>query len=248
MPATDGKIRGGAILIARRFFESWAWDLSGDQIKVFLYLLYRARWKQGVDRWWDGHEVVEIDRGSAIISTEKVAVACHVSRKTVRRTIEILSEVGTIRANTKANRWTLVKFLKYDVYQYGASYVGQPSRTQGANRGPTEGQPRATEGIKRESREEKTPLPPASAGASPPRQTRAEKREAERRAEADRQLAELKRHEQAEQRAKAEGLCRKCLLAGKETPAASGELHCEPCLFYLTNGKKGRLTPAENSA
>src|SRR5437867_3953142 len=127
---------GGHILLARKFFESWSWDLTGNQMKVFLYLLYRARWKKKADRWWDGDELIEIDRGEAVISTFQVAKACGLSRKVVRRTIEVLVQQGTLRASIKASRWTRIRFLNYDVYQDGASYVGHPSRTQGASRGP----------------------------------------------------------------------------------------------------------------
>jgi hypothetical protein len=136
---------GGYITLSRKFFRGWAWTLTPAQIKVFLYLLYRARWKPGKAKWWDGHETIEVDRGEAVISTTKVAAACKVSRKVVRRTIEILVETGTARANTRANRYTVITWLNYDLYQNPNTRGGQQEETTRANRGPTEGQPRATE-------------------------------------------------------------------------------------------------------
>ena len=144
---------GGYITLSRKFFQGWAWALTPAQIKVFLWLLYRARWKPGKAKWWDGHETIEINRGEAVISSQKVAAACKVSRKVVRRTIEILVETGTVRANTRANRYTIITWLNYDAYQSPNNSRGQQSGTRRANRGPTEGQPRATEENQGESGE-----------------------------------------------------------------------------------------------
>ena len=56
----------GHLVLARKFFDSWSWSLTGNQIKVFLWLLYRARWSRSIDRWWDGDEMVEIGRGELL--------------------------------------------------------------------------------------------------------------------------------------------------------------------------------------
>jgi hypothetical protein len=149
------KIQGGAILLARQSFERWLWSLTGNQIKVFLWLLYRARWKRGPEPWFDGREVVQIERGQLVTSPDSIAKANGVSRGCVRKALAVLEKTETIRANARANRYTIVTICNYDYYQDHRNYQSQRESQPRANREPTESQPRATEGIQgiRESRE-----------------------------------------------------------------------------------------------
>lgn len=129
-------VEGGAVILARRFFERWTWTLTGNQIKVFLFLLYRCRWKPGPEPWWDGQRFVEVTRGQCVISADGVAKACKVSRGCVRRTIEILRESDTATTNTVANRYTVLSFTNYETYQNLSNYGGQRSCTPLAGRKP----------------------------------------------------------------------------------------------------------------
>jgi hypothetical protein len=186
------KIQGGALLLARKAFDGWLWTLTGNQIKIFLWLLFRARWKQGSERWFDGTEFVEVTRGQLVTSPDAIAKANGVSRGCVRRTVGSLIKADTIRATSRAGRYTIITVCNYDTYQDPENYADLARSHLRAYREPGESQVRATEenqGIRESGirnpptpRKRGAPTPDARPGngTGPRPETRAMRRERER--------------------------------------------------------------------
>lgn len=128
-------MQGGYVLLHRKLMDCITFSRGTDHWALFVYLLMVANWKES---FFLGHKV---ERGQAAVSPEGIAKALGVgwSRKKVRYHLTILERDGVIRANQRANRFTLITICNYEKYQF-------PSGSEGPTEGPTRGQPRANQG------------------------------------------------------------------------------------------------------
>jgi len=134
------------------------WSLSDSQFKVWITILTLANHRDG--DWWNGRERVTIPAGSFITSQDHLAKESNTSRKTVRLAIAALIQIGSIKANTRANKYTEVCLVNSERYRGSDVEEGQQEGQLGANQGPTEGQLGATTGeCKKEEKERSTYTP-----------------------------------------------------------------------------------------
>ncbi len=141
----------GWIKFYRKIMESPVWDLSDAQLRVWLTCLLMANNK---DRKWL-HDEVPIPRGSFVTSKENLAKTARVSRRVVRGALTNLERIGSIRAKTRANKFTFITVVNFDVYQPLDRAEGQEKGQLRANRGPTEGHnERSKEGKKKRKEQE----------------------------------------------------------------------------------------------
>jgi hypothetical protein len=124
-----------------RSIDQWQWYTAPHHAHVFQHIIRKANHKDG---FWRG---IPLARGQYITSQEALGEECGVSRKTIRMVVTHLSLSGEIRcerANIGANSGTIITVCNYETYQSSCEDVGQQEGQQRANRGPTEGQQRAT--------------------------------------------------------------------------------------------------------
>lgn len=145
-PPADGGpahplVRSGWLKFHRAMLQHPVWSLPAGQTRVWLTILGLASPKPG--NWFDGKERVAIQAGSFITSQDHLAKAARVTRRVVRRALEKLEQIGSIRAKVRANRWTLIEVVNWPIYQAISSEEGQQAGQPGANSkrpiGPTGG-------------------------------------------------------------------------------------------------------------
>lgn len=116
--------------------------MRGEDVKVALYLLSEANIeaKKWYDRWKEKEILVR--RGELITSTHKIAKALEETDKTVRTSIKRLSKglhgddgflqvITNIEAK-RANAYSHIRVIKYEVYQKPQNYKGE-LRANGGN-------------------------------------------------------------------------------------------------------------------
>lgn len=150
-PPEAPDVANGFVVLARKAFTTWFWGLTGNQIKIFLWLIYRARYTEGVDQWWDGSELVQVARGELITSPETIAKACGVSRNCVRNSLKLFERTGSIVAKVVANRYTHLTLTNYATYQDVTGWSGLDVGQVVAKRRPSAGHVLATEETKTNS-------------------------------------------------------------------------------------------------
>ncbi len=123
----------GWIKFHRKTIDSAVWNLSNAQLRVWLTCLLMAN--NTSRNWFDGTGEVEIPRGSFITSQPKLAEKARVSRKAVRGALKVLERIGSIRAKTRAKRYTEITVVNFDTYQASE----QMRAKRGAKQGPSKG-------------------------------------------------------------------------------------------------------------
>jgi hypothetical protein len=120
-----------------RKMEEWEWINDLPVLRIFLYLLSRANFKEEVN--WKG---IVLKKGELITSTVSISEACKLSRKTVRDSLKKLEKTGEIGQQT-TNKYTLITVNNYSVYQGNEDLMateqhstGQQSSQQPANNRP----------------------------------------------------------------------------------------------------------------
>mgnify|MGYP002523962351 CR=1 FL=1 len=93
-----------------RKFTEWEWFTDGDMVKMFLYLLCKANFK---DRKYKGQV---IKRGQLLTGRKKLAQELKMTERKVRTCLSRLEETEEISLKT-TNKNTLISILKYDFYQ-----------------------------------------------------------------------------------------------------------------------------------
>lgn len=130
----------GHIKLDRKILN-WEWYQDINVCRVFIHLLLIANHKDGR---WKGNE---IKRGQLITGRMKLAVALKLSEKQIRIVLNKLKETNEITIKT-ANRFSTITICKYDTYQSfkneNGQQIDQQEGQEGANKGPTKGQQRAT--------------------------------------------------------------------------------------------------------
>lgn len=129
----------------RRLLE-WEWIGDPNVVAVFVQIILRANRKP---RRWQG---IDIQPGSFITSREKIAEACGLTEKQVRRALEVLKGADTITTG-RAGLGQLISLRKWEEYQDEPTENGRTRAEDGAGRGPEQGRTRAGTKEGRESGE-----------------------------------------------------------------------------------------------
>jgi hypothetical protein len=131
----------GFVVLARRFFEGWVWRLRPEQRCVFLWLVYRARWGDGVDQIVLPEQVIEVDRGQVWTTLRRVADECGVGLQVVRTALKLFEREGAISTQKVGRYGTLITVTKYETYQDVPDRPNTPPNTR-----PTHGQHNKNQG------------------------------------------------------------------------------------------------------
>jgi uncharacterized protein YneF (UPF0154 family) len=119
----DEAIRGGYILLARKMFDSWLMDKPPLWMKLWIWMLGQANWK---DR-------AQLKRGQFITTAEDMREAMSYrvgariqrpSEKEIRRAYEGLTKGGAV-GRAKSTRGMVITVCNYGKYQRFESYEGQ---------------------------------------------------------------------------------------------------------------------------
>lgn len=118
-----------------RSIMEWRWYHDPAMTHLFLHLVMRANYTDA--DWQD----ITVRRGQLVTSRHALAAETGLTEKVIRRCLHQLEKTGEISI-TPTNHYSLIAITKYTDYQGEGAPMGQ----QGANRGPTKGQPRASKG------------------------------------------------------------------------------------------------------
>ena len=112
----------GYISLYRKFL-SWEWFEDEKAVKLFIFLLLKANWKE---KRWRGQK---IGRGQLITSSVKLSEQTNLSRSTVNRLLKKFELSGEV-VRKADNKKTLVTICNYDKYQIFRREDGQPEAEQ----------------------------------------------------------------------------------------------------------------------
>lgn len=101
--------KGNFIKINRSILE-WRWFKNGNTLRLFLYLLLKANWKDSY------FEEYEIKRGSFVTSIGIMANETGLTVQQTRTALEHLQKTGEITIKS-TNKFTIVTIEKYNVFQ-----------------------------------------------------------------------------------------------------------------------------------
>lgn len=118
-----------SFITLNRKILSWRWYKNSSVSRVFIHCLLRANWKD------NDVEDMKIMRGQFVTSYGKIAEQTGLGVKQVRNALKKLENTSEILTNT-TNKYTIVTVNKYDDYQNISK--------EGANKGQTKGNQRAT--------------------------------------------------------------------------------------------------------
>ena len=117
-------MNGGKIMIDRKILE-WEWFDDAVTLKVFLYCLLKANYK---DDKWRG---VVVHRGQFISSYGKMAERLNMHRHTVMNHIKRLVNTGELSVKS-THRYTTITITNYDKYQAQLSTKSTTGSTTGS--------------------------------------------------------------------------------------------------------------------
>lgn len=113
-----------------RAITEWEWFTDGNTLKLWIYLLAKANYK-------DSHYMgIEIKRGQLITGRKKLAEALRMSEQQVRTCLERLQETNEITIKS-TNRYTLITIVKYGFYQDDGDGCNQQNNQRITNKQPT---------------------------------------------------------------------------------------------------------------
>ncbi len=124
----------GWIEFHRKTLESPVWNLSDAQLRVWLTCLLMAN--NTSRNWFDGTGEVEIPQGSFVTTQRNLAKKARVSRRATRGALEVLERSGSIRAQIRAHRYTVITIVNFDSYQAHDFQGAQIRSHRGAQQGP----------------------------------------------------------------------------------------------------------------
>lgn len=90
----------------------WEWFADGNTLKVWLFLLCRANYKDS--RTEDGRD---LQRGDVVLTVPEVAKKCRISTRNVRTALDHLVDSGEVVKSFSCKRYAVFHVVKYDVYQ-----------------------------------------------------------------------------------------------------------------------------------
>lgn len=146
-----------------RKISKWQWYTDIPVKVLFIHLVISASYSDHL--WRD----IEIKRGQYLSTISDLARETGLTEKQVRGALTKLEKSREISRKSLKNRFTIIKILNYDNYQNGANrgqaensvdmpFFGVDDCEQGkprANRGQTEGEPRAMTKERKERKEGK---------------------------------------------------------------------------------------------
>lgn len=140
----------GYVKVFRTLLQ-WEWYRDQNTKALFLHLLLMACYKN------TRYKGVDIPRGSYAATVGKLAQETGMSVKCVRTALEHLQSTGEV-AIEATNRFSVLRIVRYDVYQEPeeekGQTCGQTGGKQTANEGQTKGKP-SEEESKKVRKEEK---------------------------------------------------------------------------------------------
>ena len=101
----------------------WEWFADDCTLKVWLFLLCRANFKDS--RTEDGYA---IRRGEVVLTVSEVAEKCRKSVRNVRTALTHLTDSGEIEKVFSTKRFTVFRIVKYDIYQNSRQSNRQSNR------------------------------------------------------------------------------------------------------------------------
>jgi len=148
----------GWLKLHRRMKDHPVWQLSDGQFKVWIACLILANTKE---RTWDNKtDIVIIKPGSFVTSLEHLSKDSRTSIKTVRLALKALERIGSIRAQIRAQRYTLIELVNWPTWNGSELDEGTEEGISGAQQGHSKGTAGAlTEEGKKERRKRKIPEP-----------------------------------------------------------------------------------------
>jgi len=146
----------GFIKLHRRMLQ-WEWAAAPSTLVVFVHLLLRANYEP---RRWRGLELLP---GQVVTGRAALAEQTGLSEKQIRTALKNLEKTGEVAIKT-TRQFSLISITKWADYQDR----GQ----QRANKGPTEGQQRATLKESKKVRRKESKNPPIPQGGASPRASR----------------------------------------------------------------------------
>lgn len=121
----------GWIKFHRKTLDSPVWNLSPPQYKVWDACLLLANNKPR--KWFDGTREIVIPKGSFVTTERGLAEKVKVSRIVIRRALTGLERIGSIRAQRRAQKYTVIEVVNFDRYQGSDQMVSpetSPERAQ----------------------------------------------------------------------------------------------------------------------
>ena len=109
----------GFIKLHRKLLD-WEWFDNPDMVKVWVYFLLKAKYK---DCSWQG---ITIPRGSFIASLDTISKDCKLSVREVRTCLKRLKSTGELTIKT-TNRYSMITICKYDDYNSVDSEIDKQS-------------------------------------------------------------------------------------------------------------------------
>jgi hypothetical protein len=127
----------GFVLLARKIQDNSIWRRDPDHLKLFLYLLLNANYREDkVYKYHSGDESVEVGYAQYLCSYSKISADCQYSAgnkliswqpSRVNRMLKALEADGRIRVVGKTQMGTLVEVCNYKLFQDVSTYRLTPS-------------------------------------------------------------------------------------------------------------------------
>ena len=134
----DEYLEDGYVKLSRLIFKSKTFSsLNAIQKLIAIYLILMANHKD--NEWWDSYQkkFVTIKRGSFITSIENIRKKIKdklVTTKKIRTCIKLLEKMQFL-AIERANRYSHITIVKYNLYQNDESYRARQRARQGQDKG-----------------------------------------------------------------------------------------------------------------
>ena len=106
------------------------WSLSDGQWKVWCSILNLANHKD--QDWWSGTERITIKAGSFITSLKHLSDYSRTSIKTVRLSLKNLEQIGSIKTQIRAQRYTEIILVNAEKWRGVEEEEGTVQGTLGA--------------------------------------------------------------------------------------------------------------------
>ena len=114
-------IETGFILLARQILNSNAWKISNSEQKLMMvYCILRANHQE--NPWWDGENLLVIQRGSFVTSRDKFASLTGFTVAKVRNFWRKMEKVGFLTKES-TNDYTVITVCNYNHYQDMQQYM-----------------------------------------------------------------------------------------------------------------------------
>lgn len=145
----------GFVALFRKLLSSSLWMMRPEDLKLAIYLLLRANWKdqQWFNKWQ--YKRITVRRGELVTSLESIAIGTKMSKKTIRTSIKHLVSDGFIKVlnsdEKRARQFSHIKICKYETYQDVTDQAGTARAQHGHGIGTARATNEQREPLKQES-------------------------------------------------------------------------------------------------